>query len=337
MAVSKYNTVSQRLETFKEWRQERPGKEDLAYAGFIWEPSKKSSDAVVCVWCDKSLEGWDPTDVPMVEHYQHQPMCTLSSLHQIQNRQETLTATLPDITVPTSLKLASNGIFSYNLVPEEKSFFCYMCGLWVTISANASMLGFASKSHILHSKLSPECRYARVKHSNPACPKPTLKEIQTMFYFKLLSNQIDLSSWKKYDLTKVQTKAALSKLLGIQSTDPRESLDLSESNISIDTISLSTLPKNTFPTAPALQENLLPSISTEPKDSSACTIRLSEVDPVVKDLLEYLTKEEAETLPIKEALFLGLQRLIAQTKQVIDKDIETLKEEIFLLIAQQNK
>jgi len=47
----------------------------LAKAGFFFEPHPKSPDNVVCFLCHKSLDGWEETDNPVEEHLKHSPTC----------------------------------------------------------------------------------------------------------------------------------------------------------------------------------------------------------------------------------------------------------------------
>jgi hypothetical protein len=47
----------------------------LAKAGFFFEPHPKSPDNVVCFLCDKSLDGWEENDNPLEEHLKHSPTC----------------------------------------------------------------------------------------------------------------------------------------------------------------------------------------------------------------------------------------------------------------------
>ncbi|KAJ9640962.1 hypothetical protein H2199_005630 [Coniosporium tulheliwenetii] len=89
-------TVSGRLATFEEpqhlpkrrasstkkktalavsWPHEKPAPEDLARAGFYYKPATNSPDNVTCFICKRSLDGWEPEDVPAVEHLNHSPNC----------------------------------------------------------------------------------------------------------------------------------------------------------------------------------------------------------------------------------------------------------------------
>ncbi|RKP38545.1 hypothetical protein BJ085DRAFT_2986, partial [Dimargaris cristalligena] len=47
----------------------------LAKAGFFFNPQQLSLDAVQCFLCQKSLDGWEPSDDPFEEHRSHTTDC----------------------------------------------------------------------------------------------------------------------------------------------------------------------------------------------------------------------------------------------------------------------
>lgn len=49
--------------------------EQLAEAGFYYIPTPDSHDLVKCFLCDKSLDGWEQGDDPLVEHLRHSKDC----------------------------------------------------------------------------------------------------------------------------------------------------------------------------------------------------------------------------------------------------------------------
>lgn len=49
--------------------------EDLARAGFSWNPSAESPDNVCCFLCLKNLGGWESGDDALEEHIAHSPQC----------------------------------------------------------------------------------------------------------------------------------------------------------------------------------------------------------------------------------------------------------------------
>ncbi|KAF2734287.1 inhibitor of apoptosis repeat-containing protein [Polyplosphaeria fusca] len=60
------------------WPLTYPTAQDLAFAGFVWKPSKESADNVWCVTCGCQLDGWEPSDVPAHEHLTHSPTCGIA-------------------------------------------------------------------------------------------------------------------------------------------------------------------------------------------------------------------------------------------------------------------
>ena len=47
----------------------------LARAGFFYKPSSSSHDNVTCYICERSLDGWEPSDEPAEEHFEHSAEC----------------------------------------------------------------------------------------------------------------------------------------------------------------------------------------------------------------------------------------------------------------------
>ncbi|PUU83758.1 hypothetical protein B9Z19DRAFT_1071591 [Tuber borchii] len=58
-----------------KWPHERPSPQKLADAGFYFNPSDAHLDNVTCYLCDKDLDGWEPDDDPVSEHFKHCPDC----------------------------------------------------------------------------------------------------------------------------------------------------------------------------------------------------------------------------------------------------------------------
>ncbi|XP_022080426.1 baculoviral IAP repeat-containing protein 5-like [Acanthaster planci] len=72
------NTEANRLASFKDWPFDEncncmPSK--MAAAGFYHCPTAQEPDLVRCFMCFKELDGWEPTDDPMLEHKSHAPKC----------------------------------------------------------------------------------------------------------------------------------------------------------------------------------------------------------------------------------------------------------------------
>lgn len=61
-----------------------PGVEQLAAAGWYFDPAEGTPDGVTCPYCELSLDAWDAGDDPLEEHRRRQPDCyffTLSELY----------------------------------------------------------------------------------------------------------------------------------------------------------------------------------------------------------------------------------------------------------------
>ncbi|EXJ67671.1 uncharacterized protein A1O5_09017 [Cladophialophora psammophila CBS 110553] len=78
-----YATLESRLATFEPpskrsklgWPHKTPTPEELARAGFYYKPSSASNDNTICYLCERQLDGWEPDDDPIGEHYKHSSDC----------------------------------------------------------------------------------------------------------------------------------------------------------------------------------------------------------------------------------------------------------------------
>lgn len=52
----------------------------MAEAGFYWSGNDREPDTVTCYICNKTLDGWEPTDDPWKEHAKHAPQCSFVKL-----------------------------------------------------------------------------------------------------------------------------------------------------------------------------------------------------------------------------------------------------------------
>ncbi|WWD21562.1 hypothetical protein CI109_106048 [Kwoniella shandongensis] len=83
------HSIARRLATFGTWwphKQKRgwlPTPKALARAGFVYNPSTESTDAVICPHCEYSVEGWEATDDPWEIHHNKREDCLFfrASLH----------------------------------------------------------------------------------------------------------------------------------------------------------------------------------------------------------------------------------------------------------------
>ena len=123
-----------RLATFKNWgKQLVPQKFELfAITGFFCTSSSQE-DNTTCVFCSKSLEGWEDTDIPAEEHYSHSTKCPLFNLNNYVSRRKTFEANGVGESNDQAL-LSKHGFFSFQLknsAPGDT--FCFRCGFNINI------------------------------------------------------------------------------------------------------------------------------------------------------------------------------------------------------------
>ena len=68
------STYQERLATFKKWPHASPTPKGLAAAGFCHEPGTK--DLTTCSECDLAMNGWQPHEDLLKEHYSRAPDCS---------------------------------------------------------------------------------------------------------------------------------------------------------------------------------------------------------------------------------------------------------------------
>ncbi|XP_067634439.1 baculoviral IAP repeat-containing protein 5.2 [Eurosta solidaginis] len=67
-----------RVDSFKNWPFDEKcacSIRKMAEAGFYWSGNEREPDTVTCYVCNKTLDGWEPTDDPWKEHAKHAPQC----------------------------------------------------------------------------------------------------------------------------------------------------------------------------------------------------------------------------------------------------------------------
>ncbi|KAK3319002.1 hypothetical protein B0H66DRAFT_517468 [Apodospora peruviana] len=69
------SNASSRAPKALHWPHKALQPEDLASAGFFFDPSPASPDNATCFLCGKGLDGWEEDDSPLVEHVKHSPTC----------------------------------------------------------------------------------------------------------------------------------------------------------------------------------------------------------------------------------------------------------------------
>lgn len=75
--LTSLDQLNSRVTTFKNWIHLKPTRKSMAAAGFYFYPRTKSDDddTAVCFQCGLGLDGWEPTDDPMIEHSKRRPDC----------------------------------------------------------------------------------------------------------------------------------------------------------------------------------------------------------------------------------------------------------------------
>ncbi|KAJ8945328.1 hypothetical protein NQ318_009723 [Aromia moschata] len=66
-------------------KKDKCNADKMAESGFIFIGNKSEPDAVKCFFCNKGLDGWDPTDDPWQEHIKHSPKCSFAKLQKSQD------------------------------------------------------------------------------------------------------------------------------------------------------------------------------------------------------------------------------------------------------------
>lgn len=104
----------------------------MAAAGFYAKKIDGSVDNACCGFCGKSLDGWQETDVPWVEHVVHSPSCPLVNLGDQINRE--LTFTLGGWRHKSSVSatnMSRAGFFYWPKLedPDDDTAICAQCGL----------------------------------------------------------------------------------------------------------------------------------------------------------------------------------------------------------------
>lgn len=113
------------MRTFEKWPRDYgvATPERLSIAGLICLSAEENNLTVKCVYCNKTLECWQDTDLPIKEHYLHMIKCPLFNVNQIKDRM----ATFKGWGANEARLLARNGFVKYNLRSRD-FIFCYKCG-----------------------------------------------------------------------------------------------------------------------------------------------------------------------------------------------------------------
>ncbi|KAG5361950.1 Protein bir1 [Yarrowia sp. C11] len=155
-----------------QWPHEHPDPEQLAKAGFYFNPRIDSPDNVTCFLCECSLDGWELDDCPLREHLEHSRGCSWATIlskdwqkeknhdphckENIGMRLTTFDSKWPlekKRGWPTSLKLAEAGFYFAPTVAEEDLVVCAYCDI--------SLDGWERTDDPLHEheRRRPECYF----------------------------------------------------------------------------------------------------------------------------------------------------------------------------------
>jgi len=147
-----------RMKTFAGWPRDYgvATPERLCIAGFICVSAENECLTVQCVYCKKTLECWEATDVPAKEHYAHMKTCPLFNMCKIGSR----LAMFAEQDTKDAKLLAKNGFVRYDL-GDEPYVFCYVCGS-------------SDTSHV--------CKRARRSVYDPL-------KMPTVFFYKLIEGE----------------------------------------------------------------------------------------------------------------------------------------------------
>ncbi|QIW97880.1 hypothetical protein AMS68_003398 [Peltaster fructicola] len=89
--TSKKRTSSQskkKTTTNPAWPHQTPRPDDLARAGFFFQPDDtEGDDNVKCFSCRACLNGWEPNDDPIIEHVSHRPDCAWATAVSVVRRE----------------------------------------------------------------------------------------------------------------------------------------------------------------------------------------------------------------------------------------------------------
>ncbi|CAG8455786.1 2658_t:CDS:2 [Acaulospora morrowiae] len=132
--------------------------EMLAKAGFYYLPAPRSPDNVICFLCHKSMEGWDPTDDPNIEHITHSPECAWALCYCMTRKfaDKKLPSNLDDDHSPSSKRMEELRLMTFgNWWPHEGK------KGWIGTAKKMAKAGFVFASSI-HTPDNVMCTYCEV-------------------------------------------------------------------------------------------------------------------------------------------------------------------------------
>lgn len=117
-------SFQERMKTFEKWPENYGVATPacLSIAGFTCVSAEEGNLTVRCVYCSKTLESWESTDLPAREHYLHMTKCPLFNVNLIASRMALFRGWEGD-----ARPLCRLGFVKYNLGASD-FIFCYKCG-----------------------------------------------------------------------------------------------------------------------------------------------------------------------------------------------------------------
>ncbi|KAE8538987.1 hypothetical protein D1P53_005357 [Cryptococcus gattii VGV] len=97
-------SIEVRTQTFRKWWPHKqksgwlPTVKALACAGFVYNPSTESKDAVICPYCEYGVEGWEATDDPWEIHQSKVPDCHFFRATLVGDAEKSVSADRPSKT-----------------------------------------------------------------------------------------------------------------------------------------------------------------------------------------------------------------------------------------------
>lgn len=118
-----------RSKSFMRWKisPTRSKSLHLAITGF-YSISAQESEGTACIYCSKSLVGWEINDIPSLEHYNHNKNCIIFNVDDGIARRKTFDYCFNSINTSDCTVLARNGFFAYSFIEGYDEFLCYKCG-----------------------------------------------------------------------------------------------------------------------------------------------------------------------------------------------------------------
>lgn len=347
-----------RLASFKNWEPDWPKTKHLAYSGFQKDTESGAEDAVVCVFCTKCLEGWAYPELPHREHLEHAPRCILMNLASKSARQQTFEHGSHSFRPKVTHLLAGEGLFMYNIKEEQTTLICYACGFKCTVTSFPPQKSLRATITDLHAEFDPGCKKKR-----EADGKEGQKESPAPIPYKILSCEVDLEAMPAYIIKrkgrifsvtnpKISKSAeALAQALDTvqrENTPPSESQQVSPEEQQVEQKRIGAQSRARYAarsrrSSRKFMEAARESSSEAQQASAPQKAReegkketekpLPELESIVKQLSLYISKQEKESLALRDALRVGLNRMIEVLGVTTYEEIEKLRQGLLASLA----